>query len=702
MQVVSTEQKDITHLVSLVRIKVFDVEDTIREAPKNTAAAKKRELENRKLVNLVSILTNKIFKNINETRNELKVRYMANLAKVKEVEAKGIGTFSSQGPGEICERTISYRIEERMEENADTLLDIEELDKKQKCSEEIHKNLCLGIESLERDNERCRKVQEDLIKDHQIQIKNIDEKQQLTEEVKAEKFQDVKLKLSDALTHQKDTVNIFEAGAGKNIENNLETEKQKNMSNTALLGKKREYLDENESKHKITKQQITVNNGRIEDLVYQTEDNFTKLCLVQSKNSHESIANILYDFSGKSTELTRMLEQDLDFIKNQQLEYALSLTEIDKGEKYTKSKLKVFHTQAVKTLQDGKLNFVKMEEAQSSTDYVYNRDNRYNLEHAERLEKETQDERENMQKVLRETSDLSKLREKAENSSSNGWGKVKATYEKELSDNTTQDEKVNTSDTNLQKQTLAIEENQKHGLDQLTMFKKSQSEGLLSQFDNIEKRIENVENEFKSEVDCLKLELDTLCRNSSKAVKTFIRDQNLDLNSAQHEAYRELRAVRSSLDETVMVYRREIRENTSKGHEGIRRLRNDEVGPAVQTTNEYRSRVDELERVAVNMSVEIDEFPRYWKPTLLFHGIPFSEQDNFYILGHAVCDIIGKTLGIREEMMITEIVRLVPSKMELGGCPPLAVTFRNPEDKDSVLRRAVMNRPARFQVRLGG
>ena len=90
------------------------------------------------------------------------------------------------------------------------------------------------------------------------------------------------------------------------------------------------------------------------------------------------------------------------------------------------------------------------------------------------------------------------------------------------------------------------------------------------------------------------------------------------------------------------------------------------------------------------------------KNILLFHGVLFDEEDNFYILGHAVCDIIGKTLGIREEMMITEIVRLVPTKMELLGCPPLAVTFRNPEDKDSVLRRAAMNRPARFQVRLGG
>ena len=115
--------------------------------------------------------------------------------------------------------------------------------------------------------------------------------------------------------------------------------------------------------------------------------------------------------------------------------------------------------------------------------------------------------------------------------------KIKGTYDKELTENNTQNEKVNSSDANLQQQTLAIEENQKHGLDQLTMFKKSQSEGLLSQFDNIEKRIENAGTSFKSEVSDLKSELDTMCKNSSKTIKTFIRNQNLDLNSAQHEAY---------------------------------------------------------------------------------------------------------------------------------------------------------------------
>ena len=33
--------------------------------------------------------------------------------------------------------------------------------------------------------------------------------------------------------------------------------------------------------------------------------------------------------------------------------------------------------------------------------------------------------------------------------------------------------------------------------------------------------------------------------------------------------------------------------------------------------------------------------------------------ENIYLLGHAVCDVITKTLGVREELVITEISRLV-------------------------------------------
>ena len=50
------------------------------------------------------------------------------------------------------------------------------------------------------------------------------------------------------------------------------------------------------------------------------------------------------------------------------------------------------------------------------------------------------------------------------------------------------------------------------------------------------------------------------------------------------------------------------------------------------------------------LTAEITEFPRAWKNTLLFHGVPFKKNESFYLLGYTVADIISKTLGVREEV----------------------------------------------------
>ena len=34
-----------------------------------------------------------------------------------------------------------------------------------------------------------------------------------------------------------------------------------------------------------------------------------------------------------------------------------------------------------------------------------------------------------------------------------------------------------------------------------------------------------------------------------------------------------------------------------------------------------------------------------------------GHRENIYLLGHAVCDVITKTLGVREELVITEMFR---------------------------------------------
>ena len=42
-------------------------------------------------------------------------------------------------------------------------------------------------------------------------------------------------------------------------------------------------------------------------------------------------------------------------------------------------------------------------------------------------------------------------------------------------------------------------------------------------------------------------------------MKAFVRDKNLELNAAQHEGYKELRGIRSGMEELVTSSRREVR-----------------------------------------------------------------------------------------------------------------------------------------------
>ena len=51
--------------------------------------------------------------------------------------------------------------------------------------------------------------------------------------------------------------------------------------------------------HREVLQLITVNRGRVEDLVVTTADSFTRLVAVMARNSHDWLASLTYDFSGK-------------------------------------------------------------------------------------------------------------------------------------------------------------------------------------------------------------------------------------------------------------------------------------------------------------------------------------------------------------------------------------------------------------------
>ena len=69
-------------------------------------------------------------------------------------------------------------------------------------------------------------------------------------------------------------------------------------------------------------------------------------------------------------------------------------------------------------------------------------------------------------------------------------------------------------------------------------------------------------------------------------------------------------------------------------------LRRDEVAVAVQTVRSFRTRIQDLERRVTEIDHVMEEYPREWKNSLLFHGLEQKEGESFFTLAAAVSKII--------------------------------------------------------------
>ena len=56
----------------------------------------------------------------------------------------------------------------------------------------------------------------------------------------------------------------------------------------------------------------------------------------------------------------------------------------------------------------------------------------------------------------------------------------------------------------------------------------------MGQFDSLEKTILSSGQDFSSEITDLKTFLENKCKTSTKAIKSFLREKNLEINSGRH------------------------------------------------------------------------------------------------------------------------------------------------------------------------
>ena len=75
--------------------------------------------------------------------------------------------------------------------------------------------------------------------------------------------------------------------------------KQAYESNTEEKGKLKKRVDLNDAIHKETLKDITVTKSSINDNEIEIEEGFSKLLFIQSKNSHNHIANQILEFNNK-------------------------------------------------------------------------------------------------------------------------------------------------------------------------------------------------------------------------------------------------------------------------------------------------------------------------------------------------------------------------------------------------------------------
>ena len=193
-----------------------------------------------------------------------------------------------------------------------------------------------------------------------------------------------------------------------------------------------------------------------------------------------------------------------------------------------------------------------------------------------------------MEEVRKNVQQLSTGQAKTELSSKDAWTSVKELCLKEQNIVDEQNTKIGESDEKLCCLTNVIVEKQKEALDEVAIIKKSQSEGLLGQFQRLELSINTTASQLKSDFDIVEKELKTKCRTETKSIKSFLRDKNLILNEIQHSSYHDLRIIRSELEKLVLHLNKTIRESTIDGQDNIENLRDDVVKPAIQIVTDYR------------------------------------------------------------------------------------------------------------------
>ena len=638
---------------------------------------------NDKLVDLVSLLTNKINKNVKEIQVDIIDHYESTNKKFDDLETKGFDRV----------RDLTQKVEERKEANRVLKLKIIELQKKQKGILEKYDKLDGDITQFKDHHEEVTGSMENNLKKHGIMLKEFEDKETLIKQDFDLKFtemtKDMEIKVSDI----KQEIDQNKTAILLQIKNNASSLLSKHETNIADITKINKRLEGHEEDHKKKREEIIKTSKIIDELIDTSEEKFREQEKNQmtNDNTHMSLKDLVTNHYEHCQEIVKNFKQKIVYIENEIKENTLIHSSFSQQIRETDTKLRKYIEETENKLEEIKKSIILFEKSHYKLANIVTESNENNRKALESQTAKVSDINKEINALGKEIFEIKITVNENKESDDKNQGAVN----KKLNDIFEKKGNVNEQLNNLMylltNSEVAIEENNRNTLNQLSKFKKFQSqisEDFTKQFSVLEKLLDAFTTETKKNIVEEKRSLDTSCRENSDNFKGELNSLTSSINAIKTSLNENLKSLKTDFQDFQTSGKRQLEENISQLHDTIHRLGSKEVSPAVQESKDFKQKIKELERRIRDMTNIIEEFPREWSHSLLFHGIPVQDKENFYSKAKVVSEIIRKSLGIRREVMITGMTRLIPTENEVGGWPPMSVSFQYPEDRDEVLGKA--------------
>ena len=315
---------------------------------------------NDKLVDLVSLLTNKINKNVKEIQVDIIDHYDTTNKKFDNIEEVNLDRV----------KELSKQVEERKEGNRVLRAKIEELQKKQKSIMEKYSSLEGNIDQFKEHHEKVSSNMDNNFKKHEVMLADFERKEKQIQEDFDARFKDLTEDFETKVTEIRKLMVENKERSGNKIELNTKTGMENQKEIGTAMTKINEKLEVHEEKHKSEREQITETSKIIDSLIEKSEERFRaqEKNQMTNDNTHVSLKDQVTNHFDHCQEIMKNFKQKIAYIENELKENVLVHTTFSKQIKESDTKLRKFVDETEGNVEEIKKSITLFEKSQHKLD----------------------------------------------------------------------------------------------------------------------------------------------------------------------------------------------------------------------------------------------------------------------------------------------------------------------------------------------